>query len=76
MNIPECIFNKIMLYNSHPVADMMKNVIDECSFDFDYGDTLYGKFYLWRKQIEGNLEVLDDDGSFIAELSDGDDEDS
>ena len=75
MNIPECIFNKIMLYNSHPVADMMKNVIDEYSFDFDYGDTLYGKFYLWRKQIEGNLEVLDDDGSFIAELSDSDDQD-
>ena len=23
MNIPECIFNKIMLYNSHPIADMI-----------------------------------------------------
>ena len=74
MNIPECIFNKTMLYNSHPVADMLKNVFDEYSFDFDYGDTLYGRFYLWRKKVEGNLEVLDDNGSFIAESSDGDDD--
>ena len=73
MNIPENIIDKTMLYNSHPVADIMKNVFDEYSFDFDYGDTLYGRFYLWRKQIEGNLEVLDDDESFIAELSDCDD---
>ena len=76
MNIPEDIFNRIMLYNSHPVADMMKNVFDEYRFDFDYDDTLYGKFYLWRKHIEGNLEVLDDDDSFIAELSDSDDGDN
>ena len=76
MNMPEDIFNRIMLYNSHPVADMMKNVFDEYRFDFDYDDTLYGKFYLWRKQVEGNLEVLDDDDSFIAELSDSDDEDN
>ena len=76
MNIPENIVNKIMLYNSHPMADMMRNVFDEYSFDFDYGDTLYGTFYLWREQLEGNLEVLDDDDSLITELSDGDDEDS
>ena len=25
MNIPECIFNKIMLYNSHPIVDMIDN---------------------------------------------------
>ena len=60
MNIPECIFHKIILYNSHPVADLMKNVFDEYSFDFDYDETLYGKFYSHRKKIEGNLEFVDD----------------
>ena len=49
-----------MLYNSHPVADMMRNVFDEYSFDFDYDETLYGKFYLHRKKVEGNLEIVDD----------------
>ena len=74
MNIPENIIDKIMLYNSHPVADMIKNVFDEYSFDFEDGDTLYGRFYLRRKQMKCNLEVLDDDKCFIAELFDCDDD--
>ena len=27
MNIPESVFNKIMQYNSHPVADIVKNSV-------------------------------------------------
>ena len=27
MSIPECIFHKIMLYTSHPVADMFKKAV-------------------------------------------------
>ena len=50
MNIPETIFHKIMLYNSHPIADIMKNVFDDYSFDFDYADTLYGKFLFIQKK--------------------------
>ncbi len=27
MSIPECLFHKIMLYTSHPVADMFKHAV-------------------------------------------------
>ena len=72
MNIPKNIISKMMLYNSHPVADIMKKVYEE--YCFDDGDYLYAKFWLERKKRDGNLELSDDD-EFIAELSDGDDED-
>ena len=72
MNIPENIINKIMLYNSHPVADIMKKVYEEYCFDDD--DHLYAQYWLERKKRDGNLELYDYD-EFVAELSDGDDED-
>ncbi len=28
-NLPEVVFNKIMLYNSHPVSDLFKNELEE-----------------------------------------------
>ena len=77
MNIPESIVNKIMLYVSHPVADIIKNDVNrilsvmECSFE-EY-DITYKTMYFDIKHIP--REVLDDADSFVAELSDADDED-
>ena len=40
MNIPENIISKIMLYNSHPVADIMK----EAFIAFCIGEKDFSKF--------------------------------
>lgn len=48
MNIPECIFHKIMLYNSHPVADIVKNSINSTlsgNFDKDENGITYQWIY-------------------------------
>ena len=47
MNIPENIINKIMLYNSHPVADMVKMNIETVnkSGRNNYGSSTYADMY-------------------------------
>ena len=35
MSIPECIFHKIMLYNTHPVADVFKSEYNHMYDDVD-----------------------------------------
>ena len=49
MNIPECIFNKIMLYNSHPVADIVKNdvnrILSKMNGSFEENDVTYQTIY-------------------------------
>ena len=39
MSIPREIFNKIMLYNSHPVADVFKSGYLEELKDYEFGQT-------------------------------------
>ena len=39
MSIPSEIFNKIMLYNSHPVADVFKSGYLEELKDYEFGQT-------------------------------------
>ena len=47
MNIPECIFHKIMLYNSHPVANLLKANIEmvKASGKNNYGSSSYSDMY-------------------------------
>ena len=46
-NMPEDIFNKIMLYNTHPVADLFKK-----EFLDDYeDDPRFGTFYTYIQWI-------------------------
>ena len=46
MVIPEEIFNKVMLYNSHPVADLFKQSFTwELNWFNDYGNNFYK---VWR----------------------------
>ena len=47
MNIPETIFNKIMLYNSHPIADIVKTNIETVTTSGrnNYGSSTYGDMY-------------------------------
>ena len=64
MNIPESVFNKIMQYNSHPVADIVKNSVvfktlrykneraHGCPFDRGSCDAYYGREYCPHKVIE------------------------
>ena len=56
MNIPECIFNKIMLYNSHPVADIVKNdvsrILSGMNCSFEENDVTYQTIYFDLKTID------------------------
>ena len=47
MNIPECIFHKIMLYNSHPVADIVKNNINSILSGTPFDKDENGITYQW-----------------------------
>ena len=54
MNIPEHIFDKIMSYNSHPVADIMKDAFSAyCSHEKDYSNFSdnYLEYYESNKRI-------------------------
>ena len=62
MNIPERIINKIMLYNSHPVADIVKNdvnrILSGMNGSFEENDITYQTIYFDIKHID---RMRDDD---------------
>ena len=47
MNIPETIFDKIMLYNRHPISDIVKANIEivQASGKNNYGSSSYADLY-------------------------------
>ena len=47
MNIPESLYHKIMMYNSHPVADLIKTNIQtvKASGNNNYGSSTYADMY-------------------------------
>ena len=60
MSIPEELFHKIMQYNSHPVADLVKANIQtvQASGQNQYGSSSYSDMYFncmeeyWRKRFK------------------------
>jgi len=66
MNIPEIIFNKIMLYNSHPVADVFKNEFYDILhrttyYDDDSGDIFYHMWQIHRAELSNENDDGDDE---------------
>ena len=54
MNIPETIFNQIMLYNSHPVADLFKQddeieLFTRNHFDEFNDFSRYSFYNIWKR---------------------------
>ena len=45
--LPQVVFNKTILYNSHPIADLFKK---ECLDDFE-DDPRFGTFYTYTQWI-------------------------
>ena len=62
MNIPESIFHKIMLFNSHPVADLFNNEFEDSpktNYNF-YNNWCKFKYIRRRRNYRMSLmEVLD-----------------
>ena len=75
MNLPEHIINKIMLYVSHPVADIMRLEVESClehyvpinnGYEYEYGGEesfveAYFKFQNWLKK-EGEDKLVYSNG--------------
>ena len=66
MNIPECIFNKIMLYYSHPVADIVKANIEviQLSGRNNHGSSTYADMFFNCKEHYFN-ECWKTKGSYL-----------
>ena len=79
MNIPQDIFNRIMLYNSHPVADAFKcdynKIFKYCLKikEEGYDEEVCSFYNIWKNNYN-NIDSLEYEEE--SELSDGDDEDS
>ena len=58
MNIPESIFHKIMLYNSHPVADIVKNnvnsILSGMHGSFEENGITYQRIYFAMRYEDNN----------------------
>ena len=81
MNIPECIFHKIMLYNSHPVADIVKNnvnrILSGMNGSFEENDIAYQTIYFDIKHLDRNRtddsDIDEDDLFYSNGYNDSDD---
>ena len=59
MNIPESIFHKIMLFNSHPVADLFKKEFEDFETHNFYNDWCSSKYNRHRDYGMSLMEILD-----------------
>ena len=66
MSIPIEVFNKIILYNSHPVADVFRNEFYEVLhkfktyYDDDGGDMFYNHWQCVREDLKYKQEHPDE----------------
>ena len=75
VELPENIISKIMLYNSHPVADLFKQELEEVILCFDNEENTFVK--VWQSFKHDDDEDTDDFkvcGICAAILPEGDEE--
>ncbi len=61
MNIPESIFHKIMLFNSHPVADLFNKAFEDMDYKPHkfYNDWCLSKYNRHRNYGMSLVDILD-----------------
>jgi hypothetical protein len=68
MNIPESIFHKIMLFNSHPVADMFKQkckcLIEDAMEGEEEDENFYFQWIDAKEQNRYNFGTIKDDTNY------------
>ena len=68
MNIPESIFHKIMLFNSHPVADMFKQkykcLIEDAMEGEEEDENFYYQWIDAKEQNRYNFGTIIDDTDY------------
>ena len=69
MNIPKEIFSKIMLYNSHPVADVFRSEFHEVlhkikTYYDDDGELFYSMWQNQRIEVNNTQDDNDYDSEF------------